>query len=54
MLTPFNLSKPIAIGADHAGFDYKEDIISFIDELKVTDKVKNKLKEITPFNYTGI
>jgi len=32
----------------------KEDIIAFIDELKVNDKVKNKLKEITPFNYTGI
>jgi ribose 5-phosphate isomerase B len=31
MLTPFNLSKPIAIGADHAGFDYKEDIISFLE-----------------------
>lgn len=31
MLTPFNLSKPIAIGSDHAGFDYKEDIISFLE-----------------------
>jgi ribose 5-phosphate isomerase B len=31
MLTPFNLSKPIAIGADHAGYDYKEDIISFLE-----------------------
>ena len=27
----FDLSKPIAIGADHAGFDYKEDLISFLE-----------------------
>jgi len=32
----------------------KESLTQFIDELKVSDKVKNKLKEITPFNYTGI
>lgn len=31
MNSPFNLSKPIAIGADHAGFDYKEDIISLLE-----------------------
>lgn len=31
MLTPFDLSKAIAIGSDHAGFDYKEDIISFLE-----------------------
>jgi ribose 5-phosphate isomerase B len=38
MLTPFNLSKPIAIGADHAGFDYKEDIISFLEGKGLTYK----------------
>ena len=27
----FNLNKPIAIGCDHAGFDYKEDLISFLE-----------------------
>jgi ribose 5-phosphate isomerase B len=27
----FNLSKPIAIGSDHAGYDYKEDLISFLE-----------------------
>lgn len=27
----FNLKKPIAIGADHAGFDCKEDLVSFIE-----------------------
>jgi len=31
MHSPFNLSKPIAIGSDHAGFDYKEDLISFLE-----------------------
>ena len=27
----FNLKKPIAIGPDHAGFDCKEDLVSFIE-----------------------
>ncbi len=31
MQSPFDLSKPIAIGSDHAGFDYKEDLISFLE-----------------------
>lgn len=31
MHSPFNLSKPIAIGSDHAGYDYKEDLISFLE-----------------------
>ncbi len=31
MNSPFNLTKPIAIGSDHAGFDYKEDLISFLE-----------------------
>jgi ribose 5-phosphate isomerase B len=31
MTSPFNLSKPIAIGSDHAGFEYKEDLISFLE-----------------------
>ena len=31
MNSPFNLKKPIAIGSDHAGFDYKEDLISFLE-----------------------
>src|SRR5882672_407733 len=31
MQFPFDLSKPIAIGSDHAGFDYKEDLISFLE-----------------------
>jgi len=32
----------------------KQTITSFIDQLKVSDKVKQRLKEITPFNYTGV
>ncbi|RYZ49165.1 MAG: ribose 5-phosphate isomerase B [Chitinophagaceae bacterium] len=28
----FDLSKPIAVGADHAGFGYKSEIISFLQE----------------------
>ena len=31
MQSSFNLSKPIAIGSDHAGYDYKEDLISFLE-----------------------
>ena len=31
MHSPFDLSKPIAIGSDHAGFEIKEDLISFIE-----------------------
>lgn len=30
-MLPFNMSKPVAIGCDHAGFDYKEDLISFLE-----------------------
>lgn len=31
MVSPFDLSKPVAIGSDHAGFDYKEELISFLE-----------------------
>ncbi len=27
----FNLSLPVAIGCDHAGYDYKDDLISFLE-----------------------
>ena len=30
-MSRFNLKLPIAIGCDHAGFDCKEDLISFLD-----------------------
>ena len=32
----------------------KESFSKFIDGLKVNDSLKKKLKEITPFNYTGL
>jgi ribose 5-phosphate isomerase B len=32
MISSFDLSKPIAIGSDHAGFDYKQNLISFLQE----------------------
>ena len=31
MKSDFDLKKPIAIGSDHAGFEYKEDLISFLE-----------------------
>lgn len=31
MISPFDLSKPIAVGGDHAGFDHKEEIISWLE-----------------------
>ena len=34
----FNLNKPVAIGCDHAGFDYKEDLISFLEGKGLTYK----------------
>ncbi len=37
-MSPFNLSMPIAIGCDHAGFEYKEDIISFLEGKGLTYK----------------
>lgn len=38
MSCTFNLNLPVAIGCDHAGFDYKESIISFLDGKSVTWK----------------
>ncbi|MFP4367480.1 MAG: adenylosuccinate lyase [Bacteroidales bacterium] len=32
----------------------EDDFIRFVDSLKVDESVKNELKAITPFNYTGI
>jgi ribose 5-phosphate isomerase B len=31
MKSDFDLTKPIAIGSDHAGYEYKEDLISFLE-----------------------
>jgi adenylosuccinate lyase len=32
----------------------KEDFVAFIDRLSIREELKDRLKEITPFNYTGI
>jgi adenylosuccinate lyase len=32
----------------------QETLASFVDQLNVTDAVKKRMKEITPFNYTGV
>lgn len=37
-MSPFDLTLPVAIGCDHAGFNYKEAIISFLDGKNVTWK----------------
>lgn len=31
MHSPFDLKKPVAIGSDHAGYEYKEELISFLE-----------------------
>jgi ribose 5-phosphate isomerase B len=31
MYSPFDLTKPVAIGSDHAGYDLKEELISFLE-----------------------
>ena len=36
MSCTFNLTLPVAIGSDHAGFNYKEAVISFLDGKNVT------------------
>lgn len=40
MASSFDLSKPIAVGADHAGFNYKKELISWLKEkgYQVIDK----------------
>jgi len=32
MQSSFNLELPIALGSDHAGFEYKEKLILFLEE----------------------
>lgn len=40
MASSFDLSKPIAIGADHAGFEYKKELVNWLREkgYQVSDK----------------
>lgn len=37
-MSSFNLSLPVAIGCDHAGFEYKQALISFLDGKGATYK----------------
>ena len=32
----------------------KDYLHTFIDKLKINDKIKKELKQISPYNYTGI
>ena len=32
----------------------KESLHGFIDDLKIDDTIKKELKQISPYNYTGI
>jgi ribose 5-phosphate isomerase B len=49
----FDLSKPIAIGSDHAGFDYKEEIVKWLTEkgFKVDDKGVDANKSVDYPDY---
>jgi len=49
----FDLSKPIAIGSDHAGFDYKEEIVKWLTEkgYKVNDKGVDANKSVDYPDY---
>lgn len=38
MNNTFDLSKPVAIGADHAGFEYKEQIVAFFKSKNIACK----------------
>lgn len=53
MPAAFNLSKPIAIGADHAGFDYKTDLINWLQQkgLQVIDKGHYENKSVDYPDY---
>jgi ribose 5-phosphate isomerase B len=49
----FDLSKPIAIGSDHAGFDYKVEIVKWLTEkgYKVEDKGVDANKSVDYPDY---
>jgi ribose 5-phosphate isomerase B len=49
----FDLSKPIAIGSDHAGFDYKVEIVKWLTEkgFQVNDKGVDENKSVDYPDY---
>lgn len=48
MDTTFDLSKPIAIGSDHAGFEYKEATINWLKEQG------KEVKDLGPFSTSSV
>jgi ribose 5-phosphate isomerase B len=53
MASPFDLSKPIAIGSDHAGYDYKVAIVQWLTEkgYQVSDKGVDANKSVDYPDY---
>ncbi|MEO6949252.1 MAG: hypothetical protein ABI123_06465 [Ginsengibacter sp.] len=48
---PYEALKKLTRGKEHID---KKSIHSFIDSLKISATLKNELKSITPFNFTGV
>jgi len=48
---PYEALKQLTRGRDQVT---RESLSRFIDGLKISDELKQELKEITPFNYTGV
>lgn len=48
MDTTFDLSKPIAIGSDHAGFEYKEATVNWLKEQG------KEVKDLGPFSAASV
>jgi adenylosuccinate lyase len=48
---PYEALKALTRGAEHIN---QQSIHDFIDALQVSDEIKNELKNISPFNYSGI
>lgn len=46
--SPFNLFAPIAIGSDHAGFDYKEELIGYLKDKGLT------VRDCGPFSKDSV
>ncbi|MEO7174656.1 MAG: adenylosuccinate lyase [Saprospiraceae bacterium] len=48
---PYEALKELTRGKANIG---QEDLVRFIDQLEIKDNIKEELKKITPFNYTGL
>ncbi len=56
MSSSFDLSKPIAIGSDHAGFEYKMELIKFLNQkgLQVQDMGVHENKSVDYPDYAHL